>query len=173
MLEIVDVPKTGRKTGYISSAVKKGTWVVVSGTWTQAQIDALPDAQKNKPGYASVGALRLQVAYPGAGRSFPADKIYFEHEDSDYDHDTFAAGEAVTYYENDGTFRTSEFTDVTTTIAPGQKLKLSVSGTLTDEASLNAETENTVAYVEGLFISNTQARDHRLEFTRVDNKNNS
>lgn len=168
MLEIVDVPKEGRKVGYVAGAYKKGTWLVRSGTWTQAQIDALPTAQKNKAGYAAVGADRYQIGYLGGGECFPSDKIYFEPEDSDFDHDSYLAGQAVVGYTNGGTFRTTEFTDLnTSTTIFGTRLRLSASGTLINEADVDVQTENTVAMVEKLNRSNTKARDHRLEFTVV------
>ncbi len=170
MLELVDVPESGRKTGYMSddtATYKKGSFILLSGTFSAGDIASLPAGQKNKPGFAKAGDKKLVRGWAATGgRAFPIDKLIFEREDSDFDLDTVKKGEAVTYYTA-GTFRTTEYTDLTAGTKFGDYLKLTASGTLTSESTVETETSDSVARIEGLFQSNTLARDHRLEFTLI------
>jgi hypothetical protein len=178
VLEIVDVPQHGRKTGYMaadSATYKKGTMVVLSGTFSSSDITALPAGQKNSPGWAQAGYPKLVRAWAGSGgRAFPIDKYEFESEygsDGTADAidgrnlDTVLKGQAVTYFRI-GTFRTTEFTDVGSAVF-GNFLKCSASGTLTIEAAANTETGNSVARVEKLINPAGDAKYHRLEFTLI------
>lgn len=169
MLTLVDVPKSGRKTGYMagdSATYKKGTMVVASGTFSASDISSLPAGQKNAPGYAQVGYVKLVRAYVGAGkRSYPMDKIIFVPEDGDDDLDTVKKGEQVVYY-TEGTFETTEFTDCDGAVF-GNYLKTTASGTLTLESPANTETSNSVARVEELKAQSGPAKFHRLEFSLI------
>lgn len=164
MLEIVNVPAEARKgDAYLATSMKKGTFVVMSGTFSAADIAALPAGQKNKPGYAYAGDKKLVKAYAGdTGRCFPVDKKIFVPEDADSSSETIDAGAGVIYY-TEGEFRTTEFTDVTSPVF-GEYLKLSTSGTLTDEASPFTETGASVARVIKLESTSGDASDHRLHF---------
>ena len=169
MLEIVDVPVHGRKTGYMSddtATYKNGSFVVASGTFSAADITTLGTASSNKPGFAVAGYPKLVRAWgTNGGRAWPINKIITVPEDGEDDQDTIAKGASCTYFTG-GTFRTSEFTDVSSPVF-GDFLKTSASGTLTIEATATTETANTVARVEALFNSNSLAKDHRLEFTLI------
>lgn len=166
MLELVDVPVNGRKTGYVATAMVKGRFVVQSGVWTAAQVAAL-GTNAGKPGYAKAGDPRLVLAYTNSGgRAFPVTKIYTEPEGAEDDNDSIAVGQSATYFTA-GTFRTTEFTSVGSPVF-GNFLKVSNSGTLTAEATATVETGNSVARVEGLFnSSNIPPHKHRLEFTII------
>lgn len=170
MLELVEVPVNGRRTAFMSddtTTYKKGSFVLLSGTFSAADIAALPAGQKNTPGFASAGSPKLVRAWSSSGgRAFPVDKHFLEMEDSDDTQDTILAGAQVTYYTA-GVFRTTEFTDLTTPPVFGDYLKVTASGTLTEEATLATETGDSVARVIGLFTSNTQANRHRLEFELI------
>lgn len=167
MLELVNVPENAKKgRAFIATSMKRGTFVVLSGTFSTSDISGLPSGQKSKPGYAYSGDLKLVEAYSGAtGRCFPVDKLTFVPEDADTDHDTIDAGAGAIYY-TEGTFRTSEFTDVTDPEF-GEYLKLSASGTLTDEASAYTETGESVARAVQLISDSDDASDHRLEFELI------
>lgn len=178
MLEIVDVPKNGRKTGYMdatSATYKKGTMVVASGTFSAGDITALPAGQKNKPGWAKAGYPKLVRAWSGSGgRAWPIDRIEFEPEYGDTETadsidgrqlDTVLKGQQVVYFTA-GTFRTTEFTDVGTAVF-GHFLKASASGTLTAESSAFTETGDSIARVEKLINPSGDAKYHRLEFTLI------
>lgn len=169
MLEIVDVPVHGRKTGYMSddtATYKKGSFVVASGTFSAADITTLGAASSNKPGFAVANNPKLVRAWAGSGgRAFPIDNIITVPEDGEDDLDTIAKGAVCTYYTG-GTFRTSEFTDAGALVF-GDFLKTTASGTITVEATATAETSDTVARAEFLANTNTKAKDHRLEFTIV------
>ncbi len=169
MLEIVDVPVHGRKTGYMASdsaTYRKGSFVVASGTFSAGDITTLGAANSNKPGFAVAGYPKLVRAWAGSGgRAFPIDNIITVPEDGEDDLDTIAKGAVCTYYTG-GTFRTSEFTDVSTMVF-GDFLKATASGTATIEATATTETADSMARVEFLANSNTKAKDHRLEFTII------
>lgn len=171
MLEIVRVPVTARVgTGYVNSDMKRGTFVVASGTFTASDISALPTTQRNKQGYASAGDLKLVKAYDGTfssrGPAYPVDKRTTVPEGGDSDYETIKAGSQVVYY-TEGEFRTSEYTNLTTTVTFGDYLKLSASGTLTDETNLKTATANTVARVIGLFDDSSDLSERRLQFELV------
>ena len=167
MLEVVNCPDNARQGGaYVASVMNKGTFVVLSGTFSAAEITALPANQKSIPGFAYAGDRKLVVAYAGiTERCFPVDKKIFVPENADLatSNEQIKAGAGAIYYE-EGEFRTSEFTDVTTTVVFGNYLKLSASGTLTDEATLFTETAASVARVIDLQRADADAVDHRLHF---------
>ena len=168
MLEVVNCPDHARHgDGFAASEMNKGTFVVISGTFSAAEITALPANQKSRPGFAYSGDKKLVMAYAGiTGRCYPIDKKIFIPEDADTDtnaNSLVKAGAGAIYYE-EGEFRTSEFTDVTTTVEFGNYLKLSASGTLTDEAALTTETAASVARVIVLEDSHSDASKHRMHF---------
>ena len=165
MLEVVNCPDNARHGGaYVASAMNKGTFVTVSGTFSAAEITALPANQKSRPGFAYENDRKLVQAYAGiTGRCYPVDKLIFDPEDADTDYDEISAGAGAIYYE-EGEFRTNEFTDVTTTVVFGNYLKLSASGTLTDEAALTTETTASVARVIKIERQDADAVDHRLHY---------
>ena len=166
MLEVVNCPDNARHgDAFVASEMKKGTFVTVSGTFSAAEITALTAGQKSKPGYAYSGDPKLVQAYAGlTGRCYPVDKKIFVPEDGDdaTANENIKAGAGAIYYE-EGEFRTSEFTDVTTTADFGDYLKLSASGTLTDESALTTETTASVARVIKLNRTGAVA-GHRLHF---------
>lgn len=177
MLELVDVPQSGRKTGYMDATAdtyKKGTMVVASGTFSAGDISSLGSSYSNKPGFAKAGYPKLVRAWAGSGgRAYPMDKLEFEPEYGDdgandaidgRNLDTVVKGQAVVYYTA-GTFRTTEYTDVGSAVF-GHFLKASASGTLTIEASATVETGDSIARVEALF-ENGDFKYNRLEFTLI------
>lgn len=172
-LEVVRCSPTSRHgDAFVATDVKKGSFVVQSGTFTQADIDALPEGQKNKPGYAYVGSPKLVQAYDATianmGEAYPVDKRIFVPEDADLNSsfETILAGSQALYYDN-GDFRTTEYTNLTTTVVYGDYLKLSASGTLTDESNLKIQTTSTVARVIELADDHTSPADRRLHFRMV------
>lgn len=167
MIEVIKCPPEARDgEGFVLTQMKRGTFVVASGTFTASDISGLPAAQKNKPGYAYSGKKKWVQAYAAnladRGPAYPIDKLTFVPEDADTDYDTIKAGEQVVVYMG-GRFRTSEYTNVTSTIVFGNYLKLSASGTLTDEATLTTATNQTVARTIALHSSNADPADRRLE----------
>lgn len=172
MFEIVNAPTHDMiGVAFAAQAVKKGTFMVASGTFTQADIDALPAGQKNKPGYAYVGSKKLVPAYGQTvaiqGPSYPVDKKIFKIENADSDEDIIPAGAQVVYYKS-GEFRTSEFTDlISAGLTYGSYLKTSASGTLTEEAALATPTNSTVARVISLDNNHADSADHRLHFELI------
>jgi len=167
MLEIVNVPDNARQgDAYILTSMKRGTFVVLSGTFSASDVSGLPSGQKNKPGYASSGDKKLVKAYAGlTGRCYPVDKLVFVPEDADTDHDSIDAGAMVVYYM-DGEFRTTEYTNVTSPVF-GEYLKLSASGTLTDEGSPYTETSASVARVVKLDSTSSDPSERRLQFRLI------
>lgn len=170
MLEVVNCPDHARRgEAYVATAMKKGTFVVVSGTFSSAEITTLPASQKSRPGFAYSGDPKLVVAYAGiTGRCFPVDKLIFVPENADdvTSNNTLVAGAGAIYY-TEGEFRTSEFTDVTTTSVFGEYLKLSTSGTLTDESSSFTETSESVARLVKLVRADASAQNHRLHYRLI------
>ena len=167
-LEVLSAISENRQgQAYVSAAVKKGTFMVLSGTFSAADIAALPAGQKDIPGFAKSGSFKLVTAYDDTyqnkGPSYPVTKLIFVPEDGDSTFDTIKAGAQAVYFEG-GRFRTSEYTDVSTTVVYGDFLKLTASGTLTDEATLKTATDSTVARVIALHNSNASPGDRRLEF---------
>jgi len=167
MLEIVNVPDHAKiGDAFVATSMKRGTFVVLSGTFSSSDIASLPSGQKNKPGYASVGDKKLVKAYIGAtGACFPVDKLIIKPENADTDEDTIPAGAQVIYY-TEGEFRTTEFTDVGSPDF-GDYLKLSTSGTLTIEADAHTKTSESVARVIALENSASDASKHRLHFRLI------
>jgi len=170
LLELVDVPVHGRKTGYMANdtaTYKKGSFVVASGTFSAADITTLGAANSNKPGFAVAGNPKLVRAWTtNNGVAWPINKIITIPEDGEDDNDTIEKGESCTYYTV-GTFRTTEFTDVGSSLVFGDFLKTTATGTLTVEATNTTETSESVARVEELFTGNTLAKEHRLEFVLI------
>lgn len=169
MLELVDVPVHGRKTGYMANdtaTYKKGSFVVASGTFSAADITTLGDANSGKPGFALEGNPKLVRAWAtNKGVAWPINKINTIPEDGEDDLDTIKKGEVCTYYTA-GTFRTTEFTDVGALVF-GDFLKTTATGTLTVEATATTETSESVARCEELFTGNVLAKEHRLEFVMI------
>jgi len=170
VLTLIDVPKSGRRTGYMADEATtyiKGSMVVASGVFSAANITSLPAGQKNTPGFALAGVVKLVRGYAGCGkRAYPIDKIEFEPEDGDPDLDTVKKGEQVVYYTK-GTFETTEFTDLGGSAVFGDYLKVTASGTLTIEATNDTETTDSVARVEALNAQTGPAKFHRLQFTLI------
>jgi len=172
-LEVVRAAPTDRHgDAFVLTDVKKGTFVVLSGTMTASDIAGLPVGQKDKPGFASVGSPKLVRAYDDTvasrGKAFPVDKKIFIPENADLDtsFETIKAGAQALYY-TDGEFRTTEYTDLTTTVVYGDWLRLSASGTLTDETDLKTGTNNSVARVIELADDHVSPGDRRLHFRMV------
>ncbi len=164
MLELVNVPDNARKTGFVDTAMTRGTFVVQSGTFTAADITALPANQKDLAGFAVAGDLKLVKAYVGeTGRCYPMNKALIVPEGSDDANDDVLAGTSVVFFL-EGQFRTTEYTDVTSTVDFGDYLKLSTSGTLTDEATLHTETSLSVARLVSLDDSQAAPVRKRLQF---------
>ncbi len=170
MLEVVNCPDNARHGGaYVATAMNKGTFVVISGTFSAAEIASLPANQKSIPGFAYEDDRKLVRAYAGlTGRAYPVDKKIFVPEDADLatSNEQIVAGAGAIYYE-EGEFRTNEFTDVTTTSIFGNYLKLSASGTLTDESTAFTETGESVARVIDLQRADADAIDHRLHYRLI------
>lgn len=169
-LEVVRAAPTARHgDAFVSADVTKGSFVVLSGTFSQSDIDSLPAGQKETPGYAYAGDPKLVQAWAGnvadTGPAYPVDKKIFVPEDADLDSsfETIKAGSQALYYDS-GEFRTTEYTDLTTTVVYGDFLKLSASGTLTDEANLKVATNATVARVIELADDHASPGDRRLHF---------
>lgn len=167
-LEVLSsISESRQGQAFVNAAVKKGTFMVLSGTFSAGDIAALPAGQKDKPGFAKAGSFKLLTAYDATyqsrGPAYPVTKKIFVPEDSDSSFDTIKAGAQALYFEG-GRFRTSEYTDVSSAVVYGDFLKLTVSGTLTDEASLKLSTDNTVARVLALHDGLASPGDSRLEF---------
>jgi hypothetical protein len=164
MLELVNVPDSARKYGFAATEMRKGTFVVLSGTFSAGDISALPAAQRSKPGYASAGDLKLVRAYVGAtGRCYPINKHIFVPEGADDDSDSILAGASAVYYD-EGEFRTTEYTDLSASTDFGDYLKLSTSGTLTAEAADHTESTASVARVVRVVENWANQGRHRLHF---------
>jgi hypothetical protein len=164
MLELVNVPDSARKYGFVLTAMRKGTFVVQSGTFSASEISALPAGQKNIPGFASAGDLKLVRAYLGdTGRCFPVNKHRFAPEGSDDNNDSILAGAMAVYYD-EGEFRSTEYTDLSTNTDFGDYLKLSTSGTLTAESADHTESGESVARVIKVVENWADQGRHRLHF---------
>ena len=164
MLELLNVPDSARKYGFVLTQMRKGTFVVQSGTFSAGEISALPAGQKNIPGYASAGDLKLVQAYVGAtGRCFPVNKHIFVPEGADDDSDNVLAGASAVYYD-EGEFRTTEYTDLSASTDFGDYIKLSTSGTLTAESADHTETGESVARVIDVVENWANQGRHRLHF---------
>lgn len=150
-LKKVIVPDEACKSGYAAAAYQPGQWVKLNGTFSAADITALPAGQKNKPGYASAGDVkftRLTTSDDNiTGRVGVLGKLIFVPEDSDTDHDDIAAGQSCLVFTA-GRFETDQYTSVSGTGAAfGDYLKPTDTGTLGEEASPTTETTKSVARV--------------------------
>ena len=168
MLVVRKCPDSARHgEAFVASGVKRGCFVKLDGVFTQADIDALPEGQKNKPGYAYVGAPKLNVAFKGVtGRVFPVDYYVAAPEDSESDWDTIPAGHQAVYY-TEGEFETDQYSGVSGTGANfGDYLKLNTKGQLTEEANPATETSESVARVVKWIKGGTFDKD-RLRFVLI------
>jgi len=142
----VKIPGTRHGMGYIAGAYYKGSFVTRDGVFTSGEITALPANQKNKPGFAYEGALKLtQVTTAAAGQRgtvFPINKLLFAPEGADADSDLIPAGSSVIYYQG-GQYETDQFLAVSGTAGGdfGDNLEVTVSGKLTESLDTNAGTQ--------------------------------
>ena len=142
----VKIPGIRHGQAYIADAYYKGSFVEKDGVFSSADIDALPTGQKNKPGYASEGSMKLtQVTSAAAGqrgRVFPINKLIYKPEDADSDNDLIAAGSSVIYYEG-GQYETDQYLEVSGTAGGdfGDLLEITVSGKLTETSTTGTDSE--------------------------------
>lgn len=155
----VKIPGIRHGQAYIAGAYYKGSFVKRDGVFSSADIDALPTGQKNKPGYASAGDLKLtQVTSAAAGQRgtvYPINKLLFQPEDSDSDHDLIAAGSAVIFYQG-GEYETDQYLDVSGTAGGdyGDNLEITVSGKLTESAEADSSTQIVAKVIKQTFGDN-------------------
>lgn len=150
----VSVPPTARKGyAFVVSGCNIGQFHQMNGVFSAADIAALPDGQKNKPGYAYVGDKKLNRVDVGVtGRVGPVGKLAFYPEDDESDYKAIDAGAKVVFY-TEGEFVTDQYDhDVSAGVSGtgsnyGDYLKLTVSGWLTEEADPTTETTASVARV--------------------------
>ena len=108
----VKIPGIRHGMAYVAGAYYKGSFVKRDGVFSSADITALPTGQKNKPGYAKEGSMKLtQVTSAAAGQRglvYPINKLLFMPEDADSDQDLIPAGAGVIYYQG-GQYETDQF----------------------------------------------------------------
>lgn len=140
------IPGIRHGMGYIAGAYYKGSFVKMDGEFSSSDITALPTGQKNKPGYASAGDLKLtQVTSAATGQRglvFPINKLNYKPEDSDTSLDLIDAGASVIYYQG-GQYETDQFLAVSGTAGGdfGDNLEITVSGKLTESAQDDTSTQ--------------------------------
>lgn len=142
----VKIPGIRYGHAFIDSAYYKGSFVKRNGVFSSSDITALPTGQKNIPGYAVEGSLKLtQVTSAAAGQRgtvYPINKLIFAPEDSDSDYDLIPAGASVLYYVG-GQYETDQFLAVSGTAGGdfGDNLEITVSGKLTESAEGDESTQ--------------------------------
>jgi len=116
----VKIPLYRHGMAYIAGAYVKGSFVARDGVFSESDINALPTGQKSKPGYASVGSMKLTQVTSAAngqrGNVFPINKLIYKPEDGDSDNETIPAGSSVIYYAGAGSeYETDQYTAVSGT----------------------------------------------------------
>lgn len=174
MLTKVIVPMHARRgEAYASEALTKGTWVKISGTFSDGDISSLPDGQKQKPGFAYSGDFKV---YPALADDtmpcFPVDKATVVPEGADSDNDTILAGAIVVYF-TEGRFETDKYTSVSGTGATyGDYMKIGSSSKLIEETDPAIKTSASVARCYKVhYGGNARHTYDRLEFEMLTNKN--
>ena len=152
----VKIPGIRHGMAYIAADYKKGSFVKRDGVFTSGEIDALTAGQKNVPGFASTGSLKLtQVTSAAAGQKgtvFPINKLIFKPEDSDSDSDTIAEGSGVIYYQG-GQYETDQYTAVSGSAGGdfGDNLEIASAGQLTESSEGNESTQVVAKVIKTTF----------------------
>lgn len=152
----VKIPGIRHGMGYIAGDYYKGSFVKMDGVFSAGDITALPTGQKNKPGWASAGSLKLtQVTSAAAGQRglvFPINKLLFQPEGADSSYDLLSAGVGVIFYQG-GQYETDQFLAVSGTAGGdfGDNLEITVSGKLTESAEADTSTQVVAKVVKMTF----------------------
>ena len=158
------IPGMRHGMAYIAGAYYKGSFCKKDGVFSSSDITNLPTGQKNKPGYAKAGDLKLtQVTSTADGQRgtvFPINKLIFKPEDSDSDDDLIPAGASVIYYQG-GQYETDQYLEVSGTSGGdfGDNLEITVSGKLT-ESSYTDESQYIVAKVIKMTFGDSYNHDN-------------